>query len=208
MSKVKGTIGYAEVVHRFIKAADGIPFEILHHDFLKLIPTTNSLVLDIGAGFGRDAHILSMKGHEVIAVEPLAEFRKAGKEIYAQSNIKWIDDAFPDLGKLEGYNNRIDFILSSGVWHHLNESEQEASLERMAQLLKPNGIFAVSLRHGPAGAGTHVFPINYHEIIEVAKSYHLQPLLTITNQPSLMKNKEHVTWSRLALKKQDHIGQP
>ncbi len=196
---VNGTEGYAEVIQQYVKITEEISFDILHKEFLKYIPSPKSLILDIGAGSGRDAYELSLRGHNVIAVEPLAEFRLAGNEIYQSENLKWIDDALPDLNHLSVYDNQVDFILSSSVWHHLNEKEQESGLKRIAQLLKPNGIFAISLRNGPAGAGTHVFPTNLQQTIKNAAKAQLEVLFKIDKQDSLLKNKEKVKWSRLVL---------
>lgn len=201
MLQVKGTIGYSKVVQKYVQVTNEIPFEILHNEFLKFIPLEKSLILDLGAGTGRDAYELSLEGHAVLAIEPLTEFRMAGKDLYKSENLKWIDDSLPKLKKLTKYENQIDFALSSSVWHHLNEREQEEGIKRVAQLLKPNGIFALLLRNGPAGVGTHVFPTNLQKTINLAKESNLETLFEIDNQPSLMKNKEKVKWSRLVLKK-------
>ncbi len=201
MQQIKGTIGYSKFVQKYIKSTNEIPFEIVHKDFLEFLPTAKSLILDIGAGIGRDAYEFSLKGHSVLAIEPLKEFRISGNSLYQSKNIKWIDDSLPELKKLIEYKNQVDFTLSSGVWHHLNEAEQEMAIRRVTQLLKPNGIFALSLRNGPAGVGIHVFPTNLQKIINYAKDHQLEVVFEIENQPSLMKNKEKVKWSRLVLKK-------
>lgn len=201
MIQVKGTIGYSNVVQKYVRATYEIPFEILHKEFLKFIPTEESLILDLGAGTGRDAFEFTLKGHSVLAIEPLDEFRIAGKDLHKSKNLKWIDDSLPTLKKLTEYENQVDFALSSGVWHHLDEIEQEQAIKRVAELLKQNGIFALSLRNGPAGVGTHIFPTNLQRTINQAEKYNLETLFEIDNQPSLMKNKEMVKWSRLVLKK-------
>ncbi|WP_279633359.1 class I SAM-dependent methyltransferase [Leptospira dzoumogneensis] len=112
-----------------------------------------------------------------------------------------MDDSLPSLAKLSGYNNQFDFILSSGVWHHLDKEEQLLSMRRVSELLKQNGIFALSLRNGPAGRGTHVFPTDGKISIDHASKFGLRNLLIIENQPSLMKNKEDVAWTRLVFQK-------
>lgn len=201
MQQVKGTIGYSNVVQKYVRATNEVPFDILHKEFLKFIPKEQSLILDLGAGTGRDAYELSLKGHLVLAIEPLIGFRIAGQELYKSENLKWIDDSLPKLKKLEEYNNKVDFALSSSVWHHLNKIEQDKAIKRVSELLKPNGIFAFSLRNGPAGVGTHVFPTNLQRTIIQSKKYDLEPVFEIDNQPSLMKNKENVKWSKLVLKK-------
>ncbi|MEO1020987.1 MAG: class I SAM-dependent methyltransferase [Bacteroidota bacterium] len=198
---VKGATGYSEVVKRFVQVTEEIPFNTLHQDFLRFFPNEKSLILDAGAGTGRDAYTFSLEGHSVLAVEPLAEFRAAGKERYASDRITWMDDSLPELKKLGDYTGNIDFILCSGVWHHLNETEQKQGLTRISELLKTGGVFALSLRNGPAGAGTHVFPVRLRHILEWAHACAFEPLMILEHQPSLMEGKEEVTWARLVLKK-------
>lgn len=200
-NRVKGTEGYVNYLDEFIKATSEIDFFDLHKDFLLYIPKEKGFVLDLGAGIGRDASIFSKMGHSVIAVEPLQEFRQAAEHLFFSNQIRWIEDSLPSLRKLSEYNNHFDFILASGVWHHLNEEEQQLSIERVSDLLKPNGTFALSLRNGPAGRGTHVFRTDGKRSIEQASRFGLKNLLIIENQSSLMKNKEDVTWTRLVFQK-------
>lgn len=205
MTHPKGTIGYAAVASRYIKVTDDLPFDLLHKDFLPFLPIDKGLVLDLGAGPGRDAYEMSLRGHMVLAVEPLLEFRVAGEQRCGkESSVQWIDDALPLLGKLTGCENEFDFILSSGVWHHLTPGEQELGMRRAAQLLKPAGVFALSLRNGPAGVGTHVFPTHCRRLLSVAEEEDLTALLCLESQPSLLEGKEQVKWSSLVLQKAPH----
>ncbi|MDJ1501805.1 class I SAM-dependent methyltransferase [Xanthocytophaga agilis] len=197
-----GTTGYATVIPKFIDATLAIDFTELHQDFLPYIPSNASRILDIGAGIGRDAFVLAQMGHSVVAVEPTHELRLVGEKLFDSKNIKWVDDSLPALSLLDDQLGLFDFILASGVWHHLNEEEQSRSMQRVAQLLIHNGIFALTLRHGPSGAGTHVFPINPKRTIQHASQLGLKPVLILENQPSLMKNKENVFWTKLVFQKQ------
>lgn len=198
---VKGTIGYAEVVDKYFDATIEIEFERLHQDFLEFIPTKKSQVLDIGAGIGRDASELAKHGHEVCAVEPTQTFLEKAKMIFDSPKIKWMNDSLPDLESLRGYENTFYFILASSVWHHIAPEEQKRAIKRIGDLLSDNGIFAVSLRHGPAGVGTHIHPTDGLQTITSAKKSGLTNLLHIPNQPSLMKGKKEVTWTRLVFRK-------
>ncbi|WP_411824601.1 class I SAM-dependent methyltransferase [Leptospira sp. 'Mane'] len=198
---IKGTEGYSKVIKSFIENTLAIDFIQLHQDFLPFFPKKISRILDIGAGIGRDAYEFSKMGHSVTAVEPIQEFRVEGKILFDHQNIKWIDDCLPDLKLLGFESHQFDFILVSGVWHHLDMEEQYRSIIRIAQLLDDNGIFSVTLRNGPAGAGTHVFPTNGNEVVEITKQYGLKTLLFLENQTSLMKNKENVSWTKLVFQK-------
>lgn len=197
-NQVSGTKGYAEVQQRFIDATLAIGFTELHKDFLPFFPKSGSRILDIGAGIGRDASMFAAMGHVVVAVEPLKEFRTTGKRLYDSPNIEWIDDALPNLATLGENTNGFDGILLSGVWHHLDSVEQHRSMQRIAQLLNSNGVLLLTLRNGPAGAGTHVFPTDGKTTVSQAEHCGLTTLLFLENQPSSMKNKEDVSWTKLA----------
>lgn len=200
MKNVRGTEGYAEAKQKFIEATLSIDFHELHKDFIAFFPDKGR-ILDIGAGIGRDASVFTQMGYSVTAIEPVEEFRNIGKELYNLSDIKWVDDALPELRRFGNKINYFDFILVSGMWHHLNYQEQYFSLKRITELLSLNGILALTLRNGPAGIGTRIFPINVKQTIKDAEYFGLSTMLFLENQPSLMKNKEHVFWAKVVFQK-------
>ncbi|MBD2752998.1 class I SAM-dependent methyltransferase [Spirosoma sp. BT704] len=203
MKSIPGTKGYADVAPKFIEATTAIDFTKLHQDFLPFIPKVAGRILDLGAGIGRDAFEFSQRGHSVVAVEPTEEFRIVGKKLYHSPMIDWIDDCLPKLSLLSDQANQFDFILASGVWYHLDDEEQAMAMERIASLLKINDIVALSLRHGPPGAGSHFFPTSGRQTIQDAYCSRLTTLMCIENQPSLMQHKEKVSWTRLVCQKQE-----
>lgn len=194
-SVVKGTTGYADVVEHFIEATCSLRFETLHASFLELIPSKPGQVLDVGSGVGRDSVVLATMGHKVTAVEPEPVFRQAAKRLHDSPRINWVDDALPSLANVSG---RFDFILISAVWHHLDDSERERSMSRLSDLLTDGATLALSLRHGPAGAGSHVFPVDGKNTIQLARSFDLDCIRSYFDQPSQMAGKDDVTWTQLA----------
>lgn len=198
-----GVSGYSESIEEYILASQKTPFEVLHKDFLPFIPSSKSKIIDLGAGFGRDAFELSQRGHSVLAVEPLADFRKVGQEMYSSENILWVDDSLPHLKRLEKHYESFDFALSSGVWHHLNTQDQLTAIERVSGLIKPGGILALLLRNGPSGLDTHIFPTDADSIANCAINSGFELKLELRDQPSLLKNKENVKWTRLVLLKKE-----
>ncbi|NKB70943.1 MAG: methyltransferase domain-containing protein [Candidatus Latescibacteria bacterium] len=201
MHQVEGTKGYAEATERFIEATAAINFKELHQDFIGFIPTKPGRVLDVGAGIGRDAAVFAGMGHAVVAVEPTADFRVAARRLYDSPNIAWVDDALPMLAGLGRQADQFDFVLASAVWHHLDHVEQEDAMQRIFELVCPEGVFALSLRHGPSGVGTHVFPTHGQQTVDRAEACGFSTLLCRPNQPSLLKGKEEVRWTRLVFVK-------
>lgn len=199
---VAGIKGYEGNEQRFISATISLDFETLYREFLPFIPLQPGRILDVGAGIGKDAYTFSQMGHTVTAAEPLDSFRQEGQKRYTSGAIEWVDDALPFLHKIKGRTGVYDFILAGGVWHHLNEVEQARSLLTLAQLLKPAGIFAVTVRKGPAGLGTQVFSVCTEQMIGQAKQAGLVMVTCIIQQPSIVANKEAVTWSKLVFQKE------
>ncbi|MEM7715222.1 MAG: class I SAM-dependent methyltransferase [Cyanobacteria bacterium P01_A01_bin.68] len=205
MDNVPGTKGYEKVVKQFVEASQALDFDVVNKDFLNFIPQLASRILDAGSGSGQNAAALAQLGHSVIAVEPFTPFLDAARSTYRNLSITWIEDSLPLLKKLGNTPSQFDFILVDGVWHHLGEKERMQGMARFSSLLCEGGCCALSLRHGPAGAGKHVFPTNGKRTAALAYQYGLEVVLYLTNQPSLMKNKPGVTWTRMVLRKQNPL---
>ncbi len=62
----------------FAKQYDALSFERVHASWQAYWPD-NGMVLDIGAGSGRDALWLAEHGCQVIAIEPAADLRQIGQ---------------------------------------------------------------------------------------------------------------------------------
>lgn len=197
----KGTLGYSEAAERFTEATLSIDFETLHAPFLEFIPSKPARVLDVGAGIGRDASALAEAGHTVVAVEPCAALREASKGRFAHERISWIEDSLPDLARLGASPEPFDFVLASAVWHHLDAVEQVRAVARIARMMAPGSIFALSLRHGPPGVGTHVFPTNGRRTIAWGARYGLTRIVHLTDQASLVPRRTLVTWTKLVFRR-------
>jgi SAM-dependent methyltransferase len=201
MAEIAGTAGYGGVADRFIKASQGLDFAVANAPFLPFFPEVPSRILDAGAGAGQNAAGLAQQGHRVVAVEPMTVFRDAARAVYPDLPIQWVADSLPLLANLDTASGSFDFILVQAVWHHLNEDERAQAMTRLAGLLASGGACAISLRHGPAGAGTHVFPTDGQETAALACRNGLDVVLHLANQRSVMINKPDVRWTHLVLRK-------
>jgi SAM-dependent methyltransferase len=63
---------------------DSLPFEQAHAASLDLIPDRPGLVLDVGAGSGRDAAWFAGRGCDVVAVEPAEGMRRESPQRHPQ----------------------------------------------------------------------------------------------------------------------------
>lgn len=196
-----GVEGYERAPQRFIELSQALEFSEVCRDFLGSLPDSPARILDAGSGAGQNAAALARMGHSVVAVEPMPDFRAASRATYSNSGVLWLDDSLPSLHSLSELDGTFEFILVDGVWHHLREQERQSALARFCELLVVGGRCAISLRNGPPGLGTVVYPTDARDTISVAESHGFESLVLIENQPSIMPGKDGVTWSRVVLQK-------
>lgn len=201
MPSLPGTAGYREYAARFIEVSQTLRFEEINTVFLDYLPASPNRILDAGSGAGQNAAALAAMGHSVVAVEPLAEFLAAARNAYSDHAISWIEDSLPKLDRLGAAPAQFDFILVDAVWHHLDAVERIEAINRFVELLPLHGRCALSLRNGPAGVGTHVFPTDADETIEQASAVGFDCVFRVDGQASVLPNKQDVSWSRIVLER-------
>lgn len=187
-----------ELADRYERA----PTEEVHGAWLSLIPKTKGLVLDVGAGSGRDAAWMAEQGHEVVAVEPAEAMRTVARERHPQPNIQWIDDRLPSLEKVHQLDYQFDVVLLSAVWMHLPLSQRERAFRKLAQLLRPGGLLVITLRKGPNPEGRRFHPVTAEEVTGLARNHALEVVLEDAASGDALGRKE-VSWETLALRAPD-----
>lgn len=193
---VRGSAGYGANAPALVQQYESVSFEDVHRDVLHLFPEPPSHVLDIGAGSGRDAAALARRGHHVVAVEPTAELREAGRQLHGALAIDWVDDHLPSLAVVRQSHQRFDLILLTAVWMHLDEAERKTAAQAIAPLLTDAGQLMMTLRHGPVPPGRTMFDVSAQETIELLarsglRSHH-------HSQREDMLGRPDVRWSLLA----------
>lgn len=196
-----GTEGYERFIPLFIKTNQSLDFNIVCKDFINFLPLKNSHVLDLGSGAGQNSAALDKLGFKVTAIEPMLAFLNAAMSEYKNTSIKWFHDSLPDIACLDSHKEKFDFVLIDAVWHHLTETEREKAVSKISTVIKKNGRCAITLRNGPAGIGTRVFPTNGNDTVNLFKGYGFKCIFKLCNQPSVLPNKEKVKWTRLVLEK-------
>lgn len=194
--------GYASAATAdFIAAYDGFSPEDIYAHVSDLFPIHSAKVADIGAGTGRDAAWCADKGHDVLAVEPVREFREAGRTLHTAPNIKWLDDRLPHLRALPRHG-AFDLVTLCAVWQHLTDENRAIAMSRLATIVAPGGILIMSLRHGPGAIGRRVFPVSSDMTLELALTYGFR-LLRRQDAASVQASNQamQVSWTWLAFEK-------
>jgi SAM-dependent methyltransferase len=193
-----GNEGDAEEMEALTRQYESVGFVDVHGPVLHLLPTTPSRVLDIGAGTGRDAAALATMGHRVVAVEPTQAFRDRAALLHPSPRIEWVEDSLPHLSRLTTRGDRFDVIMLTAVWIHLDVEQRPKAMRTVASLLRPGGLLAMTLRHGPAPPGRRrLFETSADETIDLARVHGLRLAVSVEHQADFYGRRE-VTWTSLA----------
>lgn len=194
--------GYPEAADALVAQYEGISFEQAHRTVLHYLTLPPTRVADLGAGSGRDAAALAARGHDVYAVEPVAQMRNAAQLLHSGAEITWLDDTLPELDTLTleaEQSGEFGLILASAVWMHLDGAERALGLRRVARLLRPEGRLVLTLRHGPAPEGRRMFDVAPVEVMIAAAGCGLE--LAHFSHVADAFGRDDVSWTNLVLER-------
>ena len=180
------------------KQYDSVPFESVHKDWVKEIPN-DGMVLDVGAGSGRDARYLASKGLGVVAVEPASGIRELAKEYTISNPIHWVSDSLPELSEVFKLQTKFDLILLSAVWMHIAPSSRERAFRKLSSLLKPNGKLIISLRFGGCDDERTMYDVSADELTKLASQFGLSYRLLSSAKNVDELGRNDVTWQTVLL---------
>ncbi len=166
-----------------------------------LVPSAPSLVLDVGAGSGRDAAWLARLGHDVVAVEPSPGMRAEAVRRHPDVGVRWISDSLPGLTATLRLGLAFDLILLSAVWQHVPPTERARALRKLFSLLRPCGILAITLRQGPTEAERGTHPVSLAELQRLASEH--GGMVVRASPASDQLGRGDVSWTGVALRLPD-----
>ncbi|PBB14193.1 hypothetical protein CK231_10770 [Mesorhizobium loti] len=173
---------------------EGISFENTHPALAQMLVGKPPLrILDIGAGTGRDAAAIALRGHHVVAVDPSAQMLKLAQSLHGDPRITWLSDALPGLAKVQGQT--FDIVLLSAVWMHIPPAERAQAFRQIVALMAPNGNIYISLRMGPGDPERGIWPVDADEVGRLATVNELK-VTNLGAQPDLLGRAE-VSWQTL-----------
>jgi len=133
---IKTTGVYDREAESLAASYESKSFEEVHSGVLDLVPEPAGLVLDIGAGSGRDAAWFADHEQEVIAVEPAGRMRDIAKSLHPDSRIRWLDDQLPALTNVFRTGLTFDLIWLSAVWMHVPPTSRERAFRKLVTFRK------------------------------------------------------------------------
>ena len=107
----------------------------------------------------------------------------------------------PSFAAPSGPGLAFDVILLSAVWMHVAPSDRGRAFRKLVNLLKPGGLIALSLRHGPAEATRAMHTVSADEIRRLARDHGALVERCVTAEDHL--GRPDVRWTQVALRLPD-----
>ena len=180
---------------------ESLEFKAVHNWLLDLLPKGRGLILDVGAGSGRDAAGFVTLGHDVVAVEPSAAMMREASARHPDPRIRWLDDRLPGLEATHRSGLAFDAILLSGVWQHVAPGDRPRAFRKLVTLLKPGGVLAITLRLGEAAAERDMHDVSRSEIEVLARGH--GAYIERSVEAADRQGRNDVRWVQLALRLPD-----
>ncbi len=177
---------------------DSIDFETVHQSWRRYWPQSGDLVLDVGAGSGRDASWFLNQGCHVVAIEPAKTLRDIAIS-NCSPRIHWLDDSLPELNKVNQMDHKFDLILLSALWMHLTPQQRKASIKVLSRLLSTKGSLVITLRYGDFGDERKAYDVSFEELIKLSERVGLSVVDQIVDSLDALK-RSNVTWQTAVLK--------
>lgn len=165
-----------------------------------LLPAPPALVVDVGAGTGRDAGAFAAAGYDVVAVEPSPGMRAEAERRHASPRIRWLPDSLPGLAATSRLGLAADLVSLSAVWQHVAPPDRPRAFRKLVGLLRSGGLLALTLRHGPDdGRGGH--PVSLAEVEALARDHGMQVLRAVGSADR--QGRPGVSWTSVVLRLPD-----
>ena len=193
--------GFREIA----EAYDVLSFEDVHADALRFLTPVPGIVLDVGAGSGRDADWFAAHGWQVVAVEPATALREEATRRHPSALIRWIDDRLPALAGVHRLGLGFDLIWLSGVWMHIPPEDRPRAMRKIATLLRPGGRLMLTLRHGPAPPDRPMWPVDANESERLGVEHGLA-LRVATERQEDRDGRTDIRWQTVILDLPDDGG--
>jgi SAM-dependent methyltransferase len=178
------------------KQYNSVDFEKVHGTWKPHWPLSGDMVLDVGAGNGRDALWMAEQGADVMALEPAQSMLEIGKELTGPK-VTWLCDKLPELNKIEQLGVRFDLILVSAVWMHLAPTHRARAFRKLSNLLNSNGKLVITLRHGEFNDARQGYDVSAEEIEKLAKDSALLVHSHTSSEDAL--NRDGIQWETMVL---------
>ena len=188
---------HAPVLGKSYEAAPAVSGQ---HWLADLLPQVPAIIMDVGAGTGRDARAFAAAGYDVIAVEPSSGMRTEAAAWPSSPRIRWVSDSLPALLTTARLGIAADVVLLNASWQHVAPGDRSRAFRKLVGLLRSGALLVLTLRHG-GGDGRGDYPISVAEVIALGRDHGMQVLREGDAADPLKRSD--VTWTNLVLRLPD-----
>jgi SAM-dependent methyltransferase len=188
---------YDSGARAFAGGWEAAAFARIHAAALPHIPSQPGLVLDVGAGSGRDAAWFACRGWRVVAVEPAGALREVAGQLHRMPGIAWENDRLPGLERTLRLGLSFDLVWLSAVWMHVAPADRARAFRKLVTLLKPGGRMMLSLRRGPDTSGRPMHPVDPAEVERLAGEHGLTVRAAAESEDAM--GRAEVRWTVMVL---------
>ncbi|MFC0406988.1 class I SAM-dependent methyltransferase [Roseomonas elaeocarpi] len=179
---------------------EAVPPTVSRDWLTDLLPRPPALVIDVGAGTGRDAGAFAEAGYEVIAIEPSSGMRTEAVQRHPSPRIRWLADSLPSLATASRAGVAADVVSLSAVWQHVAPADRPRAFCKLVALLRSGGLLVMTLRHGPDdGRGGH--PVSLVEVETLARAHGMEVVRAVAS-PDL-QGRPDISWTAVVLRLPD-----
>ncbi len=147
-----GNKGYGETFAQRVATGEDVDGEARLADALA---PRNARILDIGSGMGRVSAALQARGHRVVATEPDPSLRAQSASTYASLEVLPHEALALDPAELGSF----DLVVVVGnVMIYLGEGTERPVLERVRDLLAPDGRVLMGFHLTAVKSGSRTYP--------------------------------------------------
>ena len=185
---------------RLAVAYEAVPPTVTRDWLADLLPPPPAVIIDVGAGTGRDAGAFAAAGYEVIAVEPSTAMRAEAEARHPSPRIRWLADSLPALTTASRWGVAADVVSLSAVWQHVAPADRVRAFGKLVSLLRSGGLLVMTLRHGPDnGRGGHL--VSLAEVETLARNHGMQMVRAVPS-PDL-QGRPDISWTAVVLRLPD-----
>ena len=185
---------------RLAAAYEAVPPVVTRDWLADLLPRPPALIIDVGAGTGRDAGAFADAGYEVVAIEPSTGMRAEAEQRHPSPRIRWLADRLPALTTASRAGLAADVVSLSAVWQHVAPTDRPQAFRKLVGLLRSGGLLVLTLRHGPDD-GRGGYPVTLAEVEVLARDHGMQVVRAVAS-PDLQGRPE-ISWTAVVLRLPD-----
>lgn len=138
---------YQDHSTHLIERYETADMSVLHQLFLHYIPSQSS-VLDIGFGSGRDLRFLHDHDYKVWGIDPTPEFVEHVQRRFSHLLDHFHCDRIPFQSRQELSTTTFDAVVAIAVWMHLKKKSYAQAVEDIVSVLASSSTVIISYSKG------------------------------------------------------------